>query len=216
MERKEPKKEKACSYKLKEDKTRALYQFLVTQKAAEIPSWEQEMNQETVWENFKEILRATAQELCGSVPIGGKKRKAVWWCTEELKLEVATKNEMWKTYHQRKTTESYNTYKLQRNKAEEIADRWTEYFEELLEDIENKRKKGRTREENVISEKELEKALQKTNPGKSAGEDQLTREMFKFLNKEGKQKLLGLPNKIRIEEIMPNDWKIGILIPIYV
>ncbi|KAF2882190.1 hypothetical protein ILUMI_23978, partial [Ignelater luminosus] len=38
-----PKKEKVCSYKLKEVETRELYQSLVTQKATEIPGWKQEI-----------------------------------------------------------------------------------------------------------------------------------------------------------------------------
>ncbi|KAF2897814.1 hypothetical protein ILUMI_08358 [Ignelater luminosus] len=73
-----------------------LQECIERRKAADTPGWEQEMDLEAAWENFKEVIRATAEEVCGRVPIGGKKMKATWWWwrTEELKLEVAAKKEI--------------------------------------------------------------------------------------------------------------------------
>ena len=48
-----------------------------------------------MWEQVKYVLVESARELCGSVRVGGKNPKCVWW-NDEVKAVVRRKEAAWK------------------------------------------------------------------------------------------------------------------------
>lgn len=58
------------------------------------------------------------------------------------------------------------------------------------------------------------KTIQKIKLGKAPGHGEITGEMTKFLNKEAKQELSSFLNQAKREKT-PEDWRIGIITPIY-
>lgn len=116
--------------------------------------------------------------------------------------------------------------------GEQIMNRWKQYFEELLgtccEDTADKQTEARgnvagsTRQEKefgsesqLISIEELRGAVAWLKNGKAPGHDRITAEMLKNLSNEGLQMLLEVFNKVWAEKRIPNDWKVGIIVPIH-
>ena len=101
----------------------------------------------------------------------------------------------------------------------QIRERWKVYFEALLNE-ENPRtvtgdgtpNQGMTTE---VTRTEVEKALRKMKNGKSPGPDEIPVEAWKFLWREGIDKLTELMQKIWREERMPEDWRNSVITPIY-
>ena len=48
-----------------------------------------------MWEQVKWAMVESAREICGSVRIGGKNLKSVWW-KDEIKAAVRRKDAVWK------------------------------------------------------------------------------------------------------------------------
>ena len=48
-----------------------------------------------MWEQVKWAMVESAREVCGSVRVGGKNPKSVWW-SDEIKAVVTRKEEAWK------------------------------------------------------------------------------------------------------------------------
>lgn len=106
---------------------------------------------------------------------------------------------------------------------EDIMERWKEYFHELLTSTqitENTKEtqcdmQSKTTEEGDIKIPEVINAIKIAKRGKSAGHDKINAEMLKLLGEHGIQALTVLLNKTWDTGVIPNDWKIGIIIPIY-
>lgn len=106
----------------------------------------------------------------------------------------------------------------------EIMNRWRQYFQELLqtqgtnneENTQTEDKQRQTEnEEEGITEEELTTALNKMKNGKSPGHDRITGEMLKQMGKQGTKAFLKMFNKIWNEEIIPKDWEVGQIVPIF-
>ena len=48
-----------------------------------------------MWEQVKQVMVESAGEVCGSVSVGGKNLKSVWW-NDEAKSAVRRKEGAWK------------------------------------------------------------------------------------------------------------------------
>ena len=48
-----------------------------------------------MWEQAKRVIFENAREVCGSVKLGGKNPKSVWW-NNEVKTTVRRKEATWK------------------------------------------------------------------------------------------------------------------------
>ena len=75
------------SEKLKEHQCREGYARSLEGKGVE---WDGNNNIEHMWEQVKRAMVESAIEQCGSVRVGGKNRKSVWW-NDELKTAVRRK-----------------------------------------------------------------------------------------------------------------------------
>lgn len=109
-----------------------------------------------------------------------------------------------------------------------IKERWVEYFRELLgvegqinrladSDIRESTQKGSRRdgENEEIRAEEVIKAIQRLKIGKAAGIDKIKPEMIKFIGEDGIEMLRYLFNKIWKETKIPQEWEVGIIVPIF-
>lgn len=117
------------------------------------------------------------------------------------------------------------------NEEEEIMKRWREYFEELLnveddqqrEDIQPEVYEAEVEEERHLQEEEEEEvqieevlvAVKMLKRGKAAGHDKITAEMIQNMGGKGYKLLTELYNKIWLGERIPEDWEIGIVVPLF-
>lgn len=109
----------------------------------------------------------------------------------------------------------------------EIMNRWKEYFQKLLEagdeteileqgeECEMEEQGILREEEDMIAREELIEALSELKNGKAPGNDKITGEMMKNMGEKGVQMLLDIFNRVWQEEIIPEDWKIGLIVPIF-
>ncbi|KAF2896729.1 hypothetical protein ILUMI_09445 [Ignelater luminosus] len=67
----------------------------------------------------------------------------------------------------------------------------------------------------IISKKWLDYALKRLKLGKPDGHNLITPEMINYLGNEREQMLLRLINKVRIYKVLPEDWKLAIILPIF-
>lgn len=100
-----------------------------------------------------------------------------------------------------------------------IRRRWRDYYEELL-NHENPRLRrgegvGMEGEIEPISEVEVREALKKMKNGKAVGPDQIPAEVWKSLGEEGIRLLTEFLNMVMIKEIIPNEWRESLLVPIF-
>lgn len=105
----------------------------------------------------------------------------------------------------------------------QIMTRWKEYFKKLLnpqdtmqEELQgNDEDISKDEEQDDITKDELIQALKKLKNGKSPGEDKITAEMLKNMGEQAVQMLLKLFHKIQQQAKIPNDWTIGLILPIH-
>lgn len=62
---------------------------------------------------------------------------------------------------------------------------------------------------------ETEEAIKQMKNGKAPGSDKITVEMIKYMGISGIRILNQIFNKAWVEEVIPTDWRIGVLVPIY-
>nr|CAH7713655.1 unnamed protein product [Callosobruchus chinensis] len=98
--------------------------------------------------------------------------------------------------------------------------RWKEYFHELLctEDPEKpvKQQIGNIDSDpETIEMYELLEAIQKIKVGKAAGHDNIKPEIIKALGPKGRTMLLSLYLKVWESGVVPKDWEVGVIIPIF-
>ena len=103
---------------------------------------------------------------------------------------------------------------------ERVRERWKEYFEELMNE-ENDRERRVEGIEIVeqdiarISKDEVRKALNRMKKGKAVGPDDIPVEVWKCIGEMGLVFLTRLFNEIFESEMMPEEWRESVLVPIY-
>ncbi|KAK3535543.1 hypothetical protein QTP70_016813, partial [Hemibagrus guttatus] len=104
---------------------------------------------------------------------------------------------------------------------ESVQRRWKEYFEELMNE-ENEREK-RVEEVNSVEQKvdkirkdEVRKALKRMKSGKAVGPDDIPVEVWKCLGEAAVEFLTSLlKNRVLESERMPEEWRRSVLVPIF-
>ncbi|KAK3525112.1 hypothetical protein QTP86_016485, partial [Hemibagrus guttatus] len=103
---------------------------------------------------------------------------------------------------------------------ESVQRRWKEYFEELMNE-ENEREK-RVEGVNSVEQKvdkirkdEVRKALKRMKCGKAVGPDDISVEVWKCLREAAVEFLTSLFNWVLESERMPEEWRRSVLVPIF-
>ncbi|KAK3506225.1 hypothetical protein QTP70_002928 [Hemibagrus guttatus] len=103
---------------------------------------------------------------------------------------------------------------------ESVHRRWKEYFEELMNE-ENEREK-RVEGVNSVEKKvdkirkdEVRKALKRMKSGKAVGPDDIPVEVWKCLGEAAVEFLTSLFNRVLESEKMPEEWRRSVLVPIF-
>ncbi|KAK3532456.1 hypothetical protein QTP86_018454, partial [Hemibagrus guttatus] len=103
---------------------------------------------------------------------------------------------------------------------ESVQRRWKEYFEELMNE-ENEREK-RVEGVNSVEQKvdkirkdEVRKALKRMKSGKAVGPDDVPVEVWKCLGEAAVEFLTSLFNRVLESERMPEEWRRSVLVPIF-
>ncbi|KAK3510278.1 hypothetical protein QTP70_032702, partial [Hemibagrus guttatus] len=103
---------------------------------------------------------------------------------------------------------------------ESVQRRWKEYFEELMNE-ENEREK-RVEGVNSVKQKvdkirkdEVRKALKRMKSGKAVGPDDIPVEVWKCLGEAAVEFLTSLFNRVLESERMPEEWRRSVLVPIF-
>ncbi|KAK3518100.1 hypothetical protein QTP70_033322 [Hemibagrus guttatus] len=103
---------------------------------------------------------------------------------------------------------------------ESVQRRWKEYFEELMNE-ENEREK-RVEGVNSVEQKvdkirkdEVRKALKRMKSGKAVGPDDIPVEVWKCLGEAAVEFLTSLFNRVLETERMPEEWRRSVLMPIF-
>ncbi|KAK3562277.1 hypothetical protein QTP86_033344 [Hemibagrus guttatus] len=103
---------------------------------------------------------------------------------------------------------------------ESVQRRWKEYFEELMNE-ENEREK-RVEGVNFVEQKvdkirkdEVRKALKRMKSGKAVGPDDIPVEVWKCLGEAAVEVLASLFNRVLESERMPEEWRRSVLVPIF-
>ncbi|KAK3517615.1 hypothetical protein QTP70_013098, partial [Hemibagrus guttatus] len=103
---------------------------------------------------------------------------------------------------------------------ESVQRRWKEYFEELMNE-ENEREK-RVEGVNSVEQKvdkirkdEVRKALKRMKNGKAVGPDDIPVEVWKCLGDAAVEFLTSLFNRDLESEMMPEEWRRSVLVPIF-
>ncbi|MCJ8736375.1 hypothetical protein PDJAM_G00257640 [Pangasius djambal] len=103
---------------------------------------------------------------------------------------------------------------------ESVQRRWKEYFEELMNE-ENEREK-RVEEVTSVEQKvdkirkdEVRKALKRMKSRKAVGPDDIPVEVWKCLGEAAVEFLTSLFNRVLESEKMPEEWRSSVLVPIF-
>ncbi|KAK3554979.1 hypothetical protein QTP86_002411 [Hemibagrus guttatus] len=103
---------------------------------------------------------------------------------------------------------------------ESVQRRWKEYFEELMNE-ENEREK-RVEGVNSVEQKvdkirkdEVRRALKRMKSGKAVGPDDIPVEVWKCLGEPAVEFLANLMNRVLESERMPEEWRRSVLVPIF-
>ncbi|KAK3556562.1 hypothetical protein QTP70_009536 [Hemibagrus guttatus] len=103
---------------------------------------------------------------------------------------------------------------------ESVQRRWKEYFEELMNE-ENEREKrvegvnSVEQKVNKIRKDEVRKALKRMKSGKAVGPDDIPVEVWKYLGEAAVEFLTSLFNRVLESERMPEEWRRSVLVPIF-
>ncbi|KAK3545526.1 hypothetical protein QTP70_008037 [Hemibagrus guttatus] len=107
-----------------------------------------------------------------------------------------------------------------RTSEESVQRRWKEYFEELMNE-ENEREKrvegvnSVEQEVDKIRKDEVRKALKRMKSGKAVGPDDIPVEVWKCLGEAAVEFLTSLFNRVLDSEKMPEKWRRSVLVPIF-
>lgn len=113
----------------------------------------------------------------------------------------------------------------------QIMERWKQHFEELLRSsasettknsLDEVRKRRQLTKQDTegnttrkITIEELKDAINWLKSGKAPGHDRITAEMLKNLGTDGVRLLLQVCNKAWSQKRIPDDWKIGVVLPVH-
>ncbi|MCJ8736308.1 hypothetical protein PDJAM_G00258080 [Pangasius djambal] len=103
---------------------------------------------------------------------------------------------------------------------ESVQRRWKEYFEELMNE-ENEREKiveevtSVEQKVDKIRKDEVRKALKRMKSGKAVGPDDILVEVWKCLGEAAVEFLTSLFNRVLESEKMPEEWRSSVLVPIF-
>ncbi|KAK3553750.1 hypothetical protein QTP70_009196 [Hemibagrus guttatus] len=104
---------------------------------------------------------------------------------------------------------------------ESVQRRWKEYFEELMNEENEREKKKRVEGVNSVEQKvdkirkdEVRKALKRMKSGKAVGPDDIPVEVWKCLGEAAVEFLACLFNRVLESEKMPEEWR-SVLVPIF-
>ncbi|KAK3569080.1 hypothetical protein QTP86_022114, partial [Hemibagrus guttatus] len=103
---------------------------------------------------------------------------------------------------------------------ESVQRRWKEYFEELMNEEDEREK--RVEEVNSVEQKvdkirkdEVRKALKRMKSGKAVGPDDIPVEVWKCLGEAAVEFLTSLFNRVLESKRMPEEWRRSVLVPIF-
>lgn len=187
--------------------------------------WKKYINQRTTdnYEQYKKERKAV-KDLVMSL----KKKK---WREFGEKMETDYKTNQKLFYRvlktQRNGKQKENTTIKDRNGGllkgdNEVMERWREYFRELLDDGHRGMEESYDRADNIevnedtiITMEELKQAIKTLKNGKAPGCDMITSEMIKNLGENGMNTLLHIFEKVWNEEVVPEDWRTSLIVPVY-
>ncbi|KAK3561567.1 hypothetical protein QTP86_010220 [Hemibagrus guttatus] len=103
---------------------------------------------------------------------------------------------------------------------ESVQRRWKEYFEELMNEENERGKKVEgvnsvEKEVDKIRKDEVRKALRRMKSGKAVGPDDIPVEVWKCLGEAAVEFLTSLFNRVLESERMPEEWRRSVLVPIF-
>ena len=100
-----------------------------------------------------------------------------------------------------------------------VLKRWKEYFEKPINEENNR--ESRTEEAEVVNEEincvsreEVKECTEKDEKGKGVRADKLPVEVWKCMGEMGIKFLSRLFNRLLVDELMPDEWRRSVLIPI--
>ncbi|KAK3543950.1 hypothetical protein QTP70_031858, partial [Hemibagrus guttatus] len=200
------------------------------------------------WETTTKVIRETGRKVLG-VSSGRKKEdKETWWWNEEVQAQMEVSKAKQKAYDELYTRldtreGQKDLYRLARQRdrdgkdvqqvrviknrdgrvltsEESVQRRWKEYFEELMNE-ENEKEK-RVEGVNSVEQKvdkirkdEVRKALKRMKSGKAVGPDDIPVEVWKSLGEAAVEFLTSLFNRVLESERMPEEWRRSVLVPIF-
>ncbi|KAK3565881.1 hypothetical protein QTP86_019641 [Hemibagrus guttatus] len=193
------------------------------------------------WETTAEVIRETGRKVLGVSSGRRKEDKETWWWNEEVQDSIQRKRLAKKKLDTREGEK--DLYRLARQRdgdgkdvqqvrvikdrdgrvltsEESVQRRWKEYFEELINE-ENEREK-RVEGVNSVEQKvdkirkdEVRKALKRMKSGKAVGPDDIPVEVWKCLGEAAVEFLTSLFNRVLESERMPEEWRRSVLVPIF-
>lgn len=105
---------------------------------------------------------------------------------------------------------------------EDTIKRWKEYFQSLLEGqgeqdrlIQVEENELERQPGNVIETGAIDTSIRRLKRGKAAGHDGITAEMLKSMGERGQELLAKICNLAWKEAKIPEDWKVGVVVPIF-
>ncbi|KAK3559121.1 hypothetical protein QTP86_005039 [Hemibagrus guttatus] len=165
------------------------------------------------WETTAEVIRETGRKVLGVSSGRRKEDKETWWWNEEVQDSVQRDRLAKKKW-------DMDMDRTEKNSEESVQRRWKEYFEELMNE-ENEREK-RVEGVNSVEQKvdmirkdEVRKALKRMKSGKAVGPDDIPVEVWKCLGEAGVEFLISLFNRVLESERMPEEWRRSVLVPIF-
>ncbi|KAK3564765.1 hypothetical protein QTP86_025281 [Hemibagrus guttatus] len=176
------------------------------------------------WETTAEVIRETGRKVLGVSSGRRKEDKETWWWNEEVQDSVQRKRLAKKKWDMDRTEENRQEYKeLQRRLKREVSKakqkaydelytrvltseesvqrRWKEYFEELMNEENEKEKRVEgvnsvEQEVDKIRKDEVRKALKRMKSGKAVGPDDILVEVWKCLGEAAVEFLTSLFNRV--------------------
>lgn len=206
--------------------------------------WNEELNQEIKdkkdkWKRYlqhkTENNYKAYKEQRTKVKIIVKEEKEKSWKRFGEKLEENSKDnqklfyKVLKNLRNKKTTRTSAIKNKEGNiitENEMVMQRWKEHFQELLceghyQNFIDKKIPARNTEQKeqenytCFTEKDIEEAIRLIRNGKATGHDKISAEMLKCMGEVGNRKLLEVCNKAWEEGTIPEDWQIGVIVPIH-
>ncbi|KAK3506004.1 hypothetical protein QTP70_018512, partial [Hemibagrus guttatus] len=193
------------------------------------------------WETTAEVIRETGRKVLGVSSGRRKEDKETWWWNEEVRDSIQRKRLAKKKLDTREGEKDLYRLARQRDRdgkdvqqvrvikdrdgrvltsEESVQRRWKEYFEELMNE-ENEREK-RVEGVNSVEQKvdkirkdEVRKALKRMKSGKAVGPDDIPVEVWKCLGEAAVEFLASLFNRVLESERMPEEWRRSVLVPIF-